>query len=389
MNDQGCRFCVFSLLRLILLTVILVRLGVNVVSGEGYNWDFVNFYNAGSRVYYGERQNLYRTTAPIAGISPLGSPRFEYTGFPLSAVFLAPLGAFRPRWALFVFKFASAVFFALGLYLLYQRFGIFFSTGWPAELSLWLYLLMILLFEPFWLVFVVGGQTTSLAFLLWVSFLLAYTAGRPWLAAFFFSLAVVTKPFLGLSAGIFLVARDWRLLRRISTFALVEAILSWWFFGWQAHIDWLQILSKEGSRWAVPWWNNSGMLGLVGNFWLYSGQEKYGLLPVPGSLLGWQMAFKIAVVIIFVWLVNDVRQTSLPSSAKRSYYTILAMLFPVCFSTVVWPHYLALLFILLVFLVGQYRWYPWYVNALTGLIFLCTVRANLWLVNTLGNGVDS
>lgn len=361
-----------------LLALIAARLVISVASGTGYYWDFVNFYNTGSRMYHGEGVDLYHVAAPIAGRPPMGSSRFEYVGFPLSAYVFAPLGALAPRPALLAFKAACAACFALGLVVLFRHFRLFLGDGWQPDQDLSWCLLLILLFEPLWSVFVIGGQATPLVFLLLAVFLRSYTSDRLWLAAACLSAAALIKPFVGVMVVVFVMAGDWQLLLRLAGCVAVEAAASLLLFGWQPHLEWFHIVLKESSRWAVPWWGNCSLLAFFGNFWLYGGRPEFGLPPVPPMFAGLQVVAKIGLMATFLWLVRSARAAHFSPEEKRNYYVFLAVLFPLFLSTVVWTHYLAFLLIPLLFLLVRYRSLPKYVRVLTVLILISTVRANFW-----------
>ena len=64
----------------LLLLVILARLVVSAASGAGREWDFVNFYNAGSRTLRGNIDHLYIPATP-----PGRPPELRHVGLPLSA----------------------------------------------------------------------------------------------------------------------------------------------------------------------------------------------------------------------------------------------------------------------------------------------------------------
>jgi hypothetical protein len=369
----------YRYLKVALFLLIALRLFASILSAEGRYWDFVNFYNTGSRVFHGERENIYRPDAPIAGKSVGDLPRgFSYGGPPISSYILAPLGALRPGYALFAFKAACAICFALGLVALYGQFRRLVGERLSADQTLCLYLLLALLFEPFWFVFPIGGQATALAFLPLALFVRSYTAGRLWPAAFFLSAAAITKPVLALPIVVFLIAREWDFLKRLACCFLVEGTISLLLFGWSIHAEWLRKLQEDASWWAAPWAKNSSILGFFGNFWLYLGGYQIGPTAPPPLLVGLQNGFKLALIALFVWMVIKARNTDLPVEEKRRHFVLLAVTFALLFSTVVWAHYLAFLFIPLLFLVARYDRLPRGAKVLTVLILLLTFRANWW-----------
>src|SRR5207244_1346859 len=67
----------------------------------------------------------------------------------------------------------------------------------------------------------------------------------------------------------------------------------------------------------------------------------------------------------------------------------LAILFPLFFSTVVWPHYLAIVFIPLVVLAGDSSLLPRLGRLLLALAFLSTIRTNLRVTAWLDDGLPT
>jgi hypothetical protein len=279
-----------------LTVLLLIRVGASVVSSDGLHWDFSNFYSAGARIFHGEQHNLYVPGAPIAGKPPLGSGRLNYTGFPLSAYLLAPFGAFPARQGLFFFKAACAMAFALGLLVLFRDFRRVVDPPWPIEKALSLYLLIVLLFEPFWFVFRVGGQTTAFGFLFLALFVHFYVEDRPWLSAIALALAILTKTFLAPAALVLFLARDWRFLARLAVCFLTAAALSWLLFGTGLHLEWLQTIRGQGSRWAIRWWNNASPISLLTDFWLHDHRDIWYYPPMPRVLRVLQELFRISLV---------------------------------------------------------------------------------------------
>lgn len=419
----------------LLFGLILARLAYLAPSTAGIKWDFVNYYNTGCRVWHGEWASLYRSTEPIAGRPPLGDVKegqLEYAGFPLSALFFGPLGAFEPQRAIVTYKAACGIAFLVAMALLYTHFfgatragsrsdgrrtavasaegrchedtegvgefrgriqksaptpplpygrGSDTSGSAPAEMhaatprSLALFLLLALLFEPFWFCFVIGGQSTPMAFLFVVLFLRLYVAGRCAAAAFCFSIAALLKPVLAPAALVLFVAMQWRLLAWTAAIGAVEALLSLAVFGWDAHREWYEVFSRQATRWAVPWWNNASPLAFFANFWLYGPDPQFGLRPKPQSMAMLLKALKLLLVGLFAWRAWTVRASAVNDAEKRRQLVMLGIVFSLCFTQVSWPHYLVFLLIPIVYVATRYAALPLGGRVLAWLIVLSTFRA--------------
>jgi Glycosyltransferase family 87 len=377
----------YRLLQLVLIALLATRTLLKIVSGAGMSWDFVNFYNAGRRIFEGQLSNLYAPPLPVAGEPAAANGLLQYVGFPISALVFAPLGALPARWALVALKAACAVCFGLGLVVIYQHCRERVGGIWRSDAALCIYLILILLFEPFWFVFAIGGQATPLAFLLLAVTMVAYTAGRFWPAAACLSVVILMKPAMALAGMIFVFAGAWPLLTRLTACLAAEATLSWMVFGWQRHLEWVQMVFQESRRWAVPWWNNSAILGAVANWWIYAGRAKFDPVSAPAGFGQVQAVLRVLLVVQFFWMVRRARGPEWTPEGRRQHQVLLALLFPLFFSTVVWPHYLAIAFIPLVVLAAHFSLLPRLGRLLLVAAFLSTIRTNLrvtaWLTDAL------
>jgi hypothetical protein len=361
---------------------VAVRAAFAVASDAGLGWDFVNFYNAGARAWHGQLGELYRTTAPIAGRPPLGPARFEYTGFPLTALLFAPLGALPPRAALLLFKVLCAAAFAGGLV---RLFGWLAARDpfWRTPRGVAAGLAAALVFEPLWLVFAVGGQSTAFAFLALAAFATAARGPASAPAGVWLALAALLKPALGVGALALLAARAWPALVAFGATLGALAAASLALVGVETHLEWLGMLRKEGVRWAVPPVNNASLMGLFGNFWLYLGGVRPGLAPPPPALLALQLAAKAALLAAGAWLAGGAARPGVPAATHHALLVGVAVLLPLAFSSVVWPHYLAFVAVPLAAWAPLARRRGALAWAALALVLLSTLRANLGLAVAL------
>jgi hypothetical protein len=327
----------------VLALLLALRAGCAIRSRDGIDWDFTNFHNTGARVFHGEWAALYQSGGTIAGRPALDAGRnMVYTGFPITAFELAPIGAFEPRLGLAAFKLQCAVAYAAALWLLWPWFRARWPRRWPAGAALPAWLLIALLFEPFWITFTVGGQTTPLALLGVAVFLRAWRADRLWLAALGYGFAVLNKPFLGVGALVLVAAREWGLLARCAALGGASGLVSLACFGLERHLEWLRIVREESGRWAVPWSKNAAPLSLWNDFWLGAHGWPRDLIPADRGMAIVHVAWKAVMAIGAIAGARAVVHGDASPAEKRTRLALLALLLPLLFSTVVWPHYLAL-----------------------------------------------
>ena len=363
----------------VLLLLVVGLLGVRFVRGPmsdaGLNWDFANFYNVGARMLCGESGNIYKYDSPVCGQPPVLDNRAEYVGFPLSAYFFTPLGAFAPRTSIAIFKAFCLLCYAAGFALLYLHFARRAAGGARFDLHPTVYLFMVLFFEPAWRILPIGGQSTAMVFLLLVLFLRAFTAKRYWMAAIFLSVAGILKPFLATVVLAFLLARNWQFLAALLATSGLEALLSLLLFGWKTHVEWFKIVLQESSRWAIPWWYHTSITGILGNVWIYLQHPADIWAPMPASLRIAQSICRILLVLVLAYAVRKQSLSDWPDDEKQHYLVCWGIVFALSFPGIVWEHYWAFLFIPLMYFFAQFHALPRSVQALAVLAAVLTLRA--------------
>lgn len=339
-------------LRLILAVIGLGVLAALVVPA-GSGWDFANFYDTGRRAIAGQIADIYDPASLIAGRTPQGNMAFW--GAPLSAWFYAPLGLLPPAAALVAFKLIAVVATTTALLLLYRLTRR--SAGLSSDQSSWyalVFAVLVLLYQPFWTIFRVGGQTTPLVLLLMVLGLRSYVDGKLFATAGWLVLAVLFKPaFLLVPAFLALVSPPRFALALAGTGAAVAAV-SIALFGWPIHREFLEILLRGADK-PSPWPFNSSLYIVADVF-----------RPIADSIPirrtgGWfpdalRLAIKLAVVGTTVVLAVLASRQLWAPARRRLFTFLLAISFCLLISQVVWEHYLAVLFIPLSFLVVCWPW---------------------------------
>ncbi|MEO8198939.1 MAG: glycosyltransferase family 87 protein [Gemmatimonadota bacterium] len=364
------------LLRVLLALIVLAAIAA-VLIPAGRGWDFANFYDTGRRAAAGQLQDIYNPSALIGGGSPQG--QMSFWGAPISAWFYAPLSLFPPHVALILLKLVASLAFAAGLLLLYREMLPFASQNGPT--SFWfapVFALLILLYQPFWTIYRVGGQTTPIVFLLLVLGLMCYLRDRIWAAAICMLFVVLVKPaFLFVPAFLGLVSGR-RFFLALATVFLTTAAVSILLLGWPIHREFLEIL-RRGSGKPSPWPFNSSLYIVADAF-----RNRAHSIPVPRSG-GWFPDFlrtimKLMVLGTFVFLGAQSLGQEWTADRRRLFWYLLSVSFCLLISQVVWEHYLAVLFIPLSFLVALFPRMKFAERAHLGIILGLCVLQNLVLV---------
>ncbi len=322
------------------LACALIAVGciAGIATPAGIGWDFANFYDTGRRVAAGQLADIYDASTHVAGAPP--STTLDFYGAPISAFLYAPLGWLAPNAALVAFKLEGTLALWAALFLLY-RFGrrqVGTAPGAAARYAA-RFAWAALLFQPFWTIYRVGGQTTPIAFLLLTIGLLAHVRGRVAWSSLCFALVVLIKPafvlgavFLGLIAGV--------------RFVLLGALHAGWLgalsvaaLGWPIHQD---FLSKMGANAGgiARWTYNSSIWSVPSeiSWWLAGPSAASAALP-RALTLGLQLAIAAGMG----WLAWWTRRR-LPAPARAHHEWILAMTFFLLFAQTAWEHYLSVLF---------------------------------------------
>jgi hypothetical protein len=353
--------------------MVVCMIGISVPAGLG--WDFANFYDAGRRVAAGQVVDLYQPDRAIDGAAPQGHMRFWSA--PLSAVLLAPLSLLQPAAALAAFKLENAVALFVALWLLYAHCRRFFppSDAWHFAAT---FASACVLFQPFWTVFRVGGQTTPTVFLLLVLALFCYTTARLMSAAVLLTTVVMVKPTFALML-VFLAAVAGAPFTGALIVALAGAgVISIVFMGWPIHEQFLRGL-LEASAMSRSWLYNSSV---------YVPLENFRLLEAAGSwnarLLGSaEWGIRLLIVALFLVVMRRSHRDSWLADARRHFEFLMAICFWLVISQIIWEHYLAALFIPLAYFLAARSAFSSQARGLVAAILVLALGQNLILVQAL------
>jgi hypothetical protein len=325
-----------------LAAAILVLAAWVVGQPWGLRWDFANFYDTGHRILAGESRNLYDSRSDIEGNPPLGV--MIYWGTPLGGLIYVPLALLPPRAAMVAFKIQNVVALIAALWILLVRYlrRVDTSPGHDTPRKIATFLALCLVFQPFWTIFLVGGQTTATVFLLLVLFLIAYVSGRDWLGAFLLSLVFLIKPGFAVMLASFLIARRFAFLARVAACLAVEGLLSILLFGWDLHAGFAAQLVR-GAGLERLWLFNSSLAAFVKNFsLLWRGDPA----PAGAALLARLAMLVRAGVVVGFAVAWRAASRDLPNeAAARTHLAFLSLLFFLLVSEIVWEHYVMVLFI--------------------------------------------
>lgn len=361
---------------LVLLTLAGCLVGILVPAGIG--WDFACFYDAGRKVLGGQIGDLYDPSALIGGQAPQGEMAFW--GAPISSYFYAPLGWLSPHVALMVFKTESTLALLVALALLYGHARKFVEPA-AQEAFAACFALLACVYQPFWTIYRVGGQTTPTVLLLLVAALLCHTASRFFLSSFCVIVAVLIKPtFVSLLAFLMLVSGP-RFVRVALVVLLAVVAVSLLTMGWSVHQEFLLRL-RQGASSSTVWVYNSALTVWIENLRLLSDP-----LPTtasrPFALAAAITAIRVAVLLLFVRLYFTARAPRWSAPAQRHRSFLLAILFSLLIAPVVWEHYLALLFVPLIYVVASHRYFSHAALWMVACIFVVALGQNIIFVNWL------
>lgn len=317
----------------LLLVVLSAGMAAGILVNAGTGWDFANFYDAGHKVLAGQMQDLYNSEVLIGGKAPEG--KLAYYGTPISALLFTTLAWMSPARALVVFKIENAIVTLLGLALLYRynrRFAE--KAGYRREHYRALFLAAAVLFQPFWTVYRVGGQTTPTLFLGFVLALSWFLSGRMGAAAICLVALVAIKPAFLLNLGLLAVMAGARFLTYTMITGAILGGVSILTLGWTIHQRFLQHLASI--RISV-WLYNSSLSVLFDNLMDLRGENRWLGIGSAGVRV-------LAAGLVLVVLLQGRKRISSPEG-RRHFLFLMAMPFGLLLMPVVWDHYLAVLFI--------------------------------------------
>lgn len=351
---------------------------MGIVVPAGLGWDFANFYDAGRRVAAGQISDLYAPLSPIAGRAPQGTTGFF--GTPISAVFYVPMSGLSPEAALVWFKIQNVAAFAAAFALLFA----FYRRLTPAgDRAGWEFAALFtgacLIFQPFWTVFRVGGQTTPTVLLLLTVAMIGHTRGRFWVSAIGVVAATLIKPALAPALLFLLCVSGLAFIRAVAVVLAVTGLISLAWLGWPVHVDFLELMLKSGQL-TYAWYYNSSLFVTIENMRSGFGLQADAYRPLFSGLT---IAVQAFVLITVVYLARKAHLAGWQRTALRHFDVIMATLLFLFWSRTVWEHYLSVLFLLLAYVLAVRHRFSRPALLLVAAILALSVFQNLILTSWL------
>ncbi len=352
-------------------------IGIAVPAGLG--WDFANFYDAGRRIAAGQFADLYNPGSQIGGQAPQGSTGFF--GTPLSAFFYVPIGVLPAKAALIVFKIQNVCALA-GTFVILLRFYRPFAGGTRLEQSRFtaLFVFLCLIYQPFWTVFRVGGQTTPTVLLALTVGLVAHTKDRLWSSSMCVVLAALIKPSLAPAVALIACISGWAFLWRMAVLWVVAGVLSVLILGWTVHTSFVDLMMRS-SQWEYSWYYNSSLYIAIDILRQAAGAGMLHLV-----FLGVIYAMKAAVLLTILSMAWQARTEPWTAAARRHMSFLLMMVFYLAWSATVYEHYLSILFPFLIYVVASHTYFSRQALILIAMIFILSIGQNLILINWVRYG---
>jgi len=366
--------------RLLVLSLLLIAGGcvVGIAVPAGLGWDFANFYDAGRRVAAGQIADLYNPLSLIDGQLPQG--RTGFYGTPLSAIFYVPISGFSAETALVLFKIQNVIAFAAAFGILFAFVRRFVPDSDLEQVRFAaLFAFLCLIYQPFWTIFRVGGQTTPTVLLLLTVGLVAHARARFWASATCVVLAALIKPALAPTVLFLAAVSGVAFLWRLATVLGAAGLLSLGLMGWSVHLAFLDLMARS-SPLTYAWYFNSSIYILIDGLRTHAGPAtQTGALRLVFPILTYLL--KGAVLVTIGWLMLRGRRSQRTDAARHHFEFSLAILLFLLWSPTLWEHYLSLLFPVLIYIVAAREHFTRQALAIVGVIFVLSIGQNLILIN--------
>jgi hypothetical protein len=338
---------------MLLLTASFAFAGLLIPWGIGL--DFANFYDAGHKALAGQFADLYDPFAQIDGKKPLGN--MSFFSAPLTSYLYTPMAALPPRIALVLFKISGTLALVVALFLLYRHL-LPLSGGSRRDHAVFfaLFSTSVFLFQPFWTIYRIGGQTTPWVFLIFVLALISYSRDEFTKTALLYGLAVLIKPAFAPGAILMFVISGARFRISALLFGAAVAAVSVLLLGWQIHIEFVKKILSEAKIFSDPSNNSSPFSFLEPWFIDEVGKRLPTNLSDAARTTGNILRLATALALLAgLWAALRLR---LPVAARRHAAFHASLLVSLILSPVVWSHYLAMLFPLLAIFIAHHHLLP-------------------------------
>jgi hypothetical protein len=343
---------------------------------RGLNLDFANFYVAGQKALHGQIADLYDERALVAGAAPIG--RMPFFSLPVASYLFAPLALLAPKTAFLLFKTLAVLCTWAGLWLLYRHVRRFARPDDPALLALFAF--AALAFQPFWTIYLVGGQTMPLIFLLFILGLVWFWQERFGPAAAAYVLIVVIKPLFVLGLALVFLFGGGRFRLWTAGLGGLAAVVSLMAVGWAPHPAFLWQMREAAGP--VEKLFVSHMFAWLEPLFLTL-DDYEAAVDAPADLRAARLVMRLVVIAAFVWAYMPFFRSDAPAAVKRHVLYVLAMLFPILVAPLFWAYYLMVLFVPLAQMIAARHLFPAAAQVTIGLAAGIGLTHNLLLIQKL------
>lgn len=334
-------------LSLIAVLAIALQIRIGLVREAGLTWDFANFYDAGHKALVGETHNLYDRFASIENRLPQGDMAFY--GTPLSAYFYAPLAMLPPSTALSVFKWQCTFANLLGLLVLYWEYRRLGAVSFGSNSAfLCGFVAAAALFQPFWEIYTIGGQSTPTVFLCLVLGLAFHCREQYCLSAAMVVTAVAIKPAFLLALAILALLSRPRFTLWAAVIGALAAFCSLVWMGSGVHEAFLGQLATYIPK---TWRWNSSVTVAFDNLRVFPEWKQAISTHAPTVI----RCAAVAWILVTLWRQ---RRWVRESAERRRVDYLVAIVGNLLLLPIVWEHYLSLLFIAWAYWLAVCCWLP-------------------------------
>src|SRR5262249_16284973 len=157
-----------------------------------------------------------------------------------------------------VFKIQNTLAIFGGLALLYRHNRKFVDAAPTAQWQFAaLFAAASLVYQPFWTIYRMGGQSTPTVFLLLVLALICHVKSRFLLSATCLIAAVLIKPAFAFALALLVCVSGWRFFRHTAMILALVSLASILILGWGVHEEFMRVMARGVQR-SDPWlFNNS------------------------------------------------------------------------------------------------------------------------------------
>ena len=205
----------------------------------------------------------------------------------------------------------------------------------------------VLVYQPFWTIYRVGGQTTPTVLLLFMAALLGYLNGRVVATAILLTVVILIKPAFVLGIGLLGLVSGLRMCLALAACGAIAAGCSLLLAGYAAHTEFLKLMLTSNHT-SVSWLYNSASTVAIENLRLVDDPKP--MRPErPAYLTWWVDGTRLLLGILFFAVQWRQSLGIYGQRARRLFVFLSALAFGIALMPIAWEHYLAVLFVPLIY----------------------------------------